>query len=133
METGTWLDGTRQGHEVHYTSLESLLATTYSNRAEKTSVWKKLPDAPLKKSILTVFRNSLVAVGTEFYCSSAIHAYSPSINLWVHVGDLPINCSCTADFLTGELQLVLESRLTSDLLTAKVGGDLHFVDVNLLM
>ena len=103
LHEGNWylVGGTRQGREVHYTSLESLLATTYSNTAEKTSVWKKLPDAPLKKSILTVFRNSLVAVGTEFYCSSAIHAYSPSINSWVHVGDLPINCSCTAVFLTG--------------------------------
>ena len=132
LHEGNWylVGGTRQGREVHYTSPESLLATTYSNRAEKISVWKKLPDAPLKKSILTVFRNRLVAVGTEFYCSSAIHAYSPSINSWVHVGDLPINCSCTAVFPTGELQLVLESRLASDssyLLTAKVGGDLMLI------
>ena len=129
LHEGNWylVGGTRQGREVYHTSPESLLATTYSDEAEKTSVWKKLPDAPLKKSILTVLLNYLIAIGTEYW-NSAIHAYSPSIDSWVHVGDLPVNCysTCTVVLSTGEL-LVVESGLTSDsshLFKAKIGGDL---------
>ena len=98
--------GIRQGSEVYQTSLESLIAT--SEGAGQTSVWKKLPDAPLELSATVMFRDQLITIGGGKPLSSAIHAYSPSTNSWVHVGDLPDDChsTCAVVLPTGKLLVV---------------------------
>ena len=98
--------GSGQGSEVYQTSLESLIVT--SEGAGQTSVWKKLPDAPLELSATVMFRDQLITIGGGKPLSSAIHAYSPSTNSWVHVGDLPDDChsTCAVVLPTGELLVV---------------------------
>ena len=99
--------GIRQGSEVYQTSLESLIVT--SEGAGQTSVWKKLPDAPLELSATVMFRDQLITIGGGKPLSSAIHAYSPSTNSWVHVADLPVDgchSTCAVVLPTGELLVV---------------------------
>ena len=121
--------GIRQGSEVYQTSLESLIVT--SEGAGQTSVWKKLPDAPLELSATVMFRDQLITIGGGKPLSSAIHAYSPSTNSWVHVGDLPIDChchsTCAVVLPTGELLVVggeNESGLLHCPFRASIGGKL---------
>ena len=108
LHEGKWYlaGGKRQGNEVYQTSLESLIAT--SEGAGQTSVWKKLPDAPLELSATVMFRDQLITIGGGKPLSSAIHAYSPSTNSWVHVGDLPDDChsTCAVVLPTGKLLVV---------------------------
>ena len=125
---GNWYlgGGTRQGRKIYHTSLESLIAT--SEEAGQTSVWKKLPDSPLEWSTLAVLRNQLITLGGGYNHSSAIHAYSPSVDSWVHVGDLPVACDppSTVILPTGELLVVgTRPRLSSCLFRANVGGNLY--------
>ena len=121
---GNWYlaGGIEQSRKVYYTSLELLITT--SRETGETSVWEKLPDAPLEWSALAVFRNQLIAVGGGNYYSSAIYIYS-STDSWVYVGDLPVTCSstCTLVLPTGELLVVgTKSGLSSCSFRAKIGG-----------
>ena len=124
---GNWYlaNGTRQGSEIYYISLESLVATF-----KGALVWGKLPDTPLEQSTLAVLKNQLITVGAEYCYKSAIHAYSSNTNSWVHVGYLPVACysPCTLVHPTGEL-LVVGTRpgLSSCLFRADVGGNFHNV------
>ena len=122
-----------QGYVIYHTSLDSLIAT--KDNAGKLSVWKKLPDAPLKWSAPAVPRNQLITVGGGINdYSSAIHAYSTTTNSWVHVGDLPDACYSPDSVVlpTGEL-LVVGTRLglASFLFRANIRGELglHVQDV----
>ena len=124
---GNWYlaGGMGQVCKVYYTSLESLIAT--SEEAGQTSVWKNLPDAPLKWSTLAVLRNQLITLGTGYDYNSAVHAYIT--DSWVHLGDLPVACfsPCAPVLPTGDLLLVVvgtESGPTSCLFRVKVGGAL---------
>ena len=126
---GNWYlaGGTGQGRKVYHTSLESLIAT--SEEAGQTSVWKKLPDAPLQWSTLAVLRNLLITVEAGYNYSSAICAYFPNNNSWVHVGDLPVAChsTCTLILPTEELLVIGTKRgLASCLFRANIGGNLHY-------
>ena len=119
--------GSGQGSEVYQTSLESLIVS--SEGAGQTSVWKKLPDAPLELSATVMFRDQLITIGGGNPLSSAIHAYSPSTNSWVHVGDFPAAChsSCAVVLPTGELLVVggeSESGLLHCPFRASIGGKL---------
>ena len=131
LHEGNWYlaGGTRQGHEVYYASLESLMTTTNSEEAGQTSVWEKLPDAPLMWSTPAILGNQLITVGRGYSSRSAIHAYSPSVNTWIHVGDLPVACSSPSTLVlpTGELLLVganTNSGLSSSLFKANIRGTL---------
>ena len=125
---GNWYlaGGIAQDHELRYhTSLESLIATIRSKVTGKSSVWKKLPDTLLKWSAPAVLGNHLIIVGGGYPFSSAIHAFSPSTNAWVHMGDLPVTClTCTVALSAGELLVVgrsTESGLSS--FRANIEGD----------
>ena len=110
LHEGDWYlaGGMGQGNEVYYTSLDSLIATTYSRQAS----WKQLPDAPLIWSTPTVLRKQLITVGGGYPNSSTIHAYSPSTKSWVPVGDLPVACdsTCTLVLPTGGLLVVRDTE-----------------------
>ena len=122
-----------QGYVIYHTSLDSLIAT--KDNAGKLSVWKKLPDAPLKWSAPAVPSNQLITVGGGINnYSSAIHAYSTTTNSWVHMGDLPGACYSPDSVVlpTGEL-LVVGTRLglASFIFRANIRGELglHIRDV----
>ena len=129
LHEGNWYlaGGIEQGHDVYYTSVESLITTTNSEGAGQTSVWKKLPSTPLEGSTPAMFKNQLVTIGEGYPFSSAIYAFSSSNNSWVHVGDLPVACYsiCTLVLPTGELLVVggdTESGLSSCSFRANIEG-----------
>lgn len=132
LHEGYWYlaGGIEQGHEVYYTSLESLISTTKFEGPGLTSVWKKLPSTPLEGSTPAVLRNQLVTIGEGHPFGSALYAYSSSNNCWVYVGDLPVACYsiCTLVLPTGELLVVggdTESGLSSCSFRANIGGDFN--------
>ena len=78
--------------------LTSLIQKTTSpthQSASPTSVWKTLPDTPLKSSAAANVNGNLLAVG-GFYASNsvspAVYMFLPDTNSWVRVttGDLPV-------------------------------------------
>ena len=107
---GHWylMGGGRQGKEVYYASLDSLVASCQPNERPLPSVWKRLPDVPHDLSSTVVFGNRLIADGGGYPSSSSIHAYSPYNQSWVHVGDMPVGLryTCTAVLPTGELMVI---------------------------
>ena len=126
LHEGNWYltGGIGQEGKVYYTSLESLIATTYLEGARQTSVWKQLPGRSRRWSTPAVLHNQLITVQGRY--SSAIHAYSSSTESWVHVGDLPDVCNSSYSLVlpTGEL-LVLgdtKSGSSSHLFSAKIEG-----------
>ena len=143
LHEGKWyLDGGAQAEEdckIYYTSLESLIATTYSEGDKQSSVWKELPGSRLLWSTPAVFQNQLISVAgyqnqlisvVEYPYSSAIHAYFPSKKSWVHVGDLPVAYYSTYTLVlpTGKLLVIGghdEYGLASPIFfIATIGGDL---------
>ena len=106
---GRWYLVGQHYEEVYHTSLEALIATSHSEEPAQTSVWKNLPGVPLKFSTPTKLLNQLIAVGRG-PSGSALFAYFPSTNSWVHVGDLPVAChsTCTLVLPTRELLVVGE-------------------------
>ena len=106
---GNWYlaGGVGQSRMVFHTSVESLIATTNSEESKATS-WEKLPNVPLLKSALLVFRNQLISVGGGDPCSASIYAYISYTDSWVQVADLPIVCysTCVLDLPSGELMML---------------------------
>ena len=108
---GHWylMGGGKQGKEVYYASLDSLVASCQPSEKPLPSVWKRLPDIPHERSSTAVFGNRLIAVGGGYRSSSSsIHAYSPHTQSWVHVGGIPdgFHSTCTAVLPTGELMVI---------------------------
>ena len=107
---GHWylIEGVRQGKEVRYASLDSLVASCQPSEKPLPTVWKRLPDVPHRCSSTTVFGKRLIAVGGGFPSSSSIHTYSTHTQSWVHVGDMPVilYSACTAVLPTGELMVM---------------------------
>ena len=71
--------------------LQSAGATSPST----SSPWQTLTDTPTIHSTVVILRGVLLAVGG--WVSSDIHAYQPSSNKWIKVGDLPTmrsQCAC---------------------------------------
>ena len=108
---GIWYlgGGDEQEREIIYTSLYSLIlaATTSSEIARQTSVWRELANVPFEWSTPVIIGEQLATVGGYSY-SSAIYVHSCSTNAWVYVGDLPIAChsTCTLLLPTRELLVV---------------------------
>ena len=119
------MGGDKHGKEVYYAQLKDLLATTASKPEIATPIWKRLPDIPYGYSTPAVFKNELIAIGGEESIehlvlfaflpldrppqfTSKIHAYSTSMQSWVHVGDMPTACdsTCATTLPSGELFLV---------------------------
>ena len=75
----------RRNGEVCYTSLDSLIASSGpSQTPQPSSVWKKLPDTPVRGCLPVKIGNRLIAVGMR-----AIYGFSPVTQSWVEVGDVP--------------------------------------------
>ena len=113
------------GGEIIYTSLYSLIAATSSEVVRQTSVWKELPNVPIKWSTLVTIGKHLATVG-GFSFSSAIHVFSFSTNSWVYVGNLPVasHSTCTVVLSTGEL-LVVGGEKEWELLSSTFRGKIE--------
>ena len=114
---------------VHYTPLTTLIQKATSpprQLASHISVWKTLPDTPLKRSAAASLSGSLVAVGgknNETPASRAVHIFLPVTNSWVGVptGDLPEPCcACTAVQLSSNQMLVVGGWNSQDKYTNTV-------------
>ena len=108
------MGGWRQGNEVYYASLDSLVASCRPSEKPLPSVWKRLPDVPHALSSTAMFGNGLIAVGGYPPTSSSIHAYHPHTKSWVHVGDMPdeLDSTCTAVLPTGDLMVIGGKSIT---------------------
>ena len=103
---------------VQYAPLTALIqrATSPTHQsASHTSVWKTLPDTPLKWSTAASLSGSLLAVGgwdDKTPAFPAVHVFLPLTNSWVRAtGDLPDPCyACTAVQLTSNRLLVVGGR-----------------------
>ena len=79
---GCWYVMSSNG-EVHYASLDSLIASTGpSQTPQPSSVWKRLPDTAVGLCSPAKFGNRLIAVGGR-----AIYAFSRITQSWVEVVD----------------------------------------------
>ena len=111
---GHWylMGGEKQGTEVYYASLDSLIASCQpSETSQPSSVWKRLPDVHNSHSTPSIFGNRLTAIGGRGEANlpiTNIHAFSPHTRSWVNVGDLPpVRCQiCTTVLPSGELMVI---------------------------
>ena len=101
---------------VLYASLTTLIQRAISpthQSASPMSVWKTLPDTPLKESAAASLSGNLLALGghsVETPSSSSVHIFLPLTNSWVRVttGDLPEpRYACTAVQLSSNRLLVV--------------------------
>ena len=113
---------------VLYASLTSLVqkATSPTHQsASYTSVWKTLPDTPLKDSAAASLSGNLLAVGGHDTKTSFpdIKVFSPLTNSWVRIttGDLPEpRDSCTAVQLSSNTMIVIGGKDNQDKVTKTV-------------
>ena len=103
---------------VLYTPLTNLVqkATSLTHQpASHRSVWKTLPDTPLKQSAAASLSGNLLAVGgwdDKIGVFPAVHIFFPLTNSWVRVtGDLlEPRYACTAVQLSSNRLLVVGGR-----------------------
>ena len=92
----------------------SLAVRKFASPASHMSVWKTLPDTPLKNSAAASLNGNLLAVGGKRdKTSHAVHVFFPLTNSWVRVttGDLPEpHYNCTAVQLSSNQLLVVGGR-----------------------
>ena len=114
---------------VQYAPLTTLIqkATSPTDQsASLMSVWKTLPDTPLKKSAAASLSGSLLALGgynDKNPPSPAVYIFLPLTNSWVRAttGDLPEPCyACTAVQLSSNQLLVVGGRDDQDNCTKTV-------------
>ena len=101
------IGGCGQEQEAYFASLDSLIASC--EKLLQNTPWKRLPDVPLKCTSTAVFGNRLIIIGGELASpSSAVNAYSPSSQSWIHVGDMPapLSDTCTIVLPSGELMVI---------------------------
>ena len=102
---------------VLYTPLTDLTQKATSpthHSASHMSVWKTLPDTPLKASATASLSGSLLAMGGfDKHTSQAVRIFFPLTNSWVRVttGDLPApRYNCTAVQLSSSRVLVVGGK-----------------------
>jgi len=113
---------------VLYASLTSLIqkATSPTHQsASRTSVWKTLPDTPLKSSAAASLSGNLLAVGGHDTKNAFpdINVFFPLTNSWVRIttGDLPQpRDSCTAVQLSPNTMIVIGGKDSKDKRTKTV-------------
>ena len=114
---------------VQYAPLTALIqkATSPTHQsASHMSVWKTLPDTPLKASAAASLSGNLLAVGgynVSTPSTPALYVFFPLTNSWVRVttGDLPEPLhACTAVQLSSNQLLVVGGRDDQDKLTKTV-------------
>ena len=98
------------------TALIQKATTPTPQSASSTSVWKTLPDTPLKRSAAASLSGSLLAIGgysNKTYGSPSVHIFLPLTNSWVRVttGDLSEpRYGCTAVQLSSNQLLVIGGK-----------------------
>jgi len=119
---GGWDVDSKAATTVLYASLTSLVqkaASPTHQSASHTSVWKTLPDTPLKLSAAATLSGHLLAVGGYNVITSilpvvpAVHVFLPLTNSWVRVtdGDLPQpRYECTAVQLSSNTMIVIGGK-----------------------
>ena len=89
---------TRCENKVFHAKLDNLLrkviSTEHTPPTDTQPAWKPLPNTPTYQSAAAMLVGSLFAIGgwetaTGKIASTKVHAYSPSTNSWIYVGDLP--------------------------------------------
>ena len=103
---------------VQYTPLTTLIqkATSPTDQsASPKTVWKTLPNTPLKRAAAASLSGSLLAVGgwDDKHISPALYVFLPLTNSWVRVttGDLPEpRCACTVVQLSSNRVLLVGGR-----------------------
>ena len=131
----TWYQLGAQGTDgenittVLYTPLTDLIQKPTSptdQSASHTSVWKTLPDTPLKLSTVATLSGNLLALGgwdDKTPASPAVHIFYPSADSWVRAttADLPEpRYACTAVQLPSNQLLVVGGYNTQDKCTKTV-------------
>ena len=108
---------------VLYAPLTTLVQKATSpihQSSNPTSVWKNLPDTPLKSSATASLSGNLLAVGgrnRKLQASQAVYIFFPLSNSWVRVttGDLPEpRYGCTAVQLSSNKLLVVGGKDNQD-------------------
>jgi len=116
---GGWYANRKAATTVLYTPLTSLIQKATSptrHSASHTSVWKTLPDSPLKASAAATLSGNLLAVGghdNKVLASSAVNVFFPLTNSWVRImtGDLPQpRKGCTAVQLSSNTMIVIGGK-----------------------
>ena len=108
---GYWyLMGGSRDQNVYFVSLDLLIASCQP-LGETSYEWKKLPGVLHGQFSPAVFGNRLTVVVGDCITqpNSAVLAYSPSIESWVHVGNVPLigdSSTCTIGLPTGELIVI---------------------------
>ena len=113
---------------VLYASLASLVqkATSSTHQSASHTVWKTLPDTPLKRSTAVSLSGNLLAVGGHA-SFPAVNVFIPLINSWVRImtGDLPEpRYFCTAVQLSSNTMIVIggvDSQDSQDTKTVFMG------------
>ena len=131
----TWylLGGDGTGDEdvttVQYTPLTTLLQKAKPSSRKSTSrmsVWKTLPDTPLKSSAAATLSGNLLAIGgysDKSSSSPSVHIFLPLTNSWVRAttGNLPApRRACTAVQLSSSRVLVVGGKDNQDMHTKTV-------------
>ena len=112
---------------VLYAPLTALIqkATSPTHQsAGQMSVWKILPDAPLRTSAAASLNGSLLAVGgynLNIPSSQAVHVFLPFTNSWVRVatGELPEPCRAGAAVQLSYNQLLVVGGRDNQLMGTK--------------
>ena len=114
---------------VLYASLIALIqkATSPTHQsASRMSVWKTLPDTPLKSSAAATLSGNLLAIGgysDKASSSPSVHIFLPLTNSWVRAttGNLPApRRACTAVQLSSSRVLVVGGKDNQDMHTKTV-------------
>ena len=95
----------REDGEVRYASLDSLIASSGpSQTPQSSSVWRRLPNTPVRGCLPVKFGNRLIAVRGR-----AIYAFSPITQYWVEVMDAPHTSVPSAIVLPSNKLMVMDS------------------------
>ena len=111
---GVWyLTGAeREEQIIYFASLDSLINCCLTvDYGIEESPWQLLPAVPYDFYSLVALGNRLVAIGGDEGAetpSSAIHAYAPNTESWMHVANLPLGLysTCAIVLPSGELMVV---------------------------
>ena len=109
---------------AHLTDLIQKATSPTHQSASDMSVWKILPDAPLRTSAAASLSGSLLAVGgynLGIPSSQAVHVFLPFTNSWVRVatGELPEPCRAGAAVQLSCNQLLVVGGRDNQLMRTK--------------
>ena len=98
-------------NQVYSASLDSLIASCQPSETSQPSFWKKLPNVPFSYCYPTLFGRKLTLIR-----SSELHAFSPSTQSWIRVGDNtygpPLSSSvCAISLPSNELMVVCNRKV----------------------